>query len=116
MSWKEKPCYRGYDIEATSTGFTLSQGNYIQDLLRRRNVKGYEVSPMLKETSNRQRTRPDLSYAIGLMSRLIHRRPTYLVKIGDHVFRYLNATPKLGLVWGHPGLEYLCRRILWSKP
>ena len=38
-----------------------------------------------------QRSRPDLAYASGLVSRLLHRRPTYACRLARHVMRYLKA-------------------------
>ena len=38
------------------------------------------------------RTRPDVAYVTGLMSRMLHRRPGYVVGLGDHALRYLNRT------------------------
>ena len=43
------------------------------------------------------RTRPDICYAVGLMSRLLHRRPDYVTKLGFHVLRYLHGTSDYGL-------------------
>ena len=116
--------YCGYDIDALpGGGFSLSQGNYIKDLLRRRGVTSGETVPMAKVEDEEdeespaigtireaqaitgelswvaQRTRPDVSYAVGLMSRLIHCRPSYVVRIGHHVLKYLWGTRDFGLLY-----------------
>lgn len=38
------------------------------------------------------RSRPDICYTTGVMSRLLHRRPKYACEIGAHLLRYLNRT------------------------
>ena len=43
------------------------------------------------------RTRPDIAYIVGAMSRLLHRRPGYICRIGDHLLRYLNHSQDIGL-------------------
>ena len=93
----------------------MSQEGFLKDLLRRREVRGRELSPMpriedaedeeevssscLKEAQGLvgelmwlSRSRPDAAYAIGVLSRLMHRRPRAVVQWGMHVLRYLNAT------------------------
>ncbi len=42
------------------------------------------------------RSRPDLAFAVGLMSRLIHKRPKFVAKVGFQVMRYLHGS--VGLV------------------
>ena len=121
--------YCGYDIQALpGGGFSLSQGNYIKDLVRRRGIAQGDLVPMQKveeaedeeEPELRvireaqaitgelswvaQRTRPDVAYSVGFMSRLIHRRPQYVVKVGQQVLRYLWRTQELGLIY-RPGGE-----------
>ena len=113
--------YCGYDIKKIPGGFQLSQGNYVRDLLKRRQVEGTESVPMtkieeeedetgwtasdLKEAQTitgelswiAQRTRPDLAYTVGLMSRMIHRRPCFVARVGAQVLKYLNKDPDKGL-------------------
>lgn len=36
------------------------------------------------------RSRPDLAYVTGLMSRLLRRRPKYTVALGMHALKYLH--------------------------
>ena len=35
------------------------------------------------------RTRPDLSYVVGAMSRWLHKRPAYVIELGNHALKYL---------------------------
>lgn len=46
------------------------------------------------------RTRPDLSYAVGLMGRNVSRNPSWAVAVGRSVLSFLAATPNHGLVYG----------------
>ena len=113
----------GYDILARGDGgYEVSQGSYLKDLLTRRNIKGTEVSPVprieegedepwnamaLKEAQSitgevqwlANRTRPDIAYATGLMSRILRRRPQYAVKLGERLTRYLNGAVDLKLTY-----------------
>ncbi len=43
------------------------------------------------------RTRPDVSYATSLVSRLLHKGPRYAKELADHVFAYLAGTIRSGL-------------------
>ena len=45
------------------------------------------------------RTRPDLAYSVGLLSRLLHRRPQYVGKLAQQVLRYLAGSPEEGLTF-----------------
>ena len=113
----------GYDILAREDGgYEVSQGNYLRDLLARREVRGTEGSPAprIEEGEDEQwdanalkqaqsitgevqwlsnRTRPDIAYATGLMSRMLHRRPRYVVKLGEHLLRYLNGAVDFKLTY-----------------
>ena len=119
--------YCGYDIEKLEKGYALRQTNYVRDLLRRRGVKGTEMVPMMKAEEGEdevgapieatraaqaitgelswlaQRTRPDIGFAVSFMSRMIHKRPTYVCRIGDHVLAYLNGTTSHGLIYSGEG-------------
>lgn len=48
------------------------------------------------------RTRPDVSYATGLLSRLMHRRPRYTVKMANFLLQYLNQTVDRCLHYAKP--------------
>ena len=111
----------GYEMKKTENGVMIAQPGFTEDLLRRRQVVGTEDCPCPKiedqddeENFDRcqlreaqaltgelmwlsGRTRPDLAYVVGLMSRLLHRRPNYVCRIGEHALRYVNATKRFGL-------------------
>ena len=109
----------GYELQEMSDGgVRMRQLGYINEVLGRRGIKGSEGQAMFKleEGDNEEdvplsvireaqalRTRPDLAFGVGAMSRLIHRRPSYVVKMGYYMLRYLQGTK------GH-ALEY--RRAL----
>ena len=121
----------GYEIARTSTGgYTIKQTGYIQDILDKYNITEEDVQPLPRiededDESNpsidmirraqavvgelqwvTHRTRPDVSYATGVLARLLHRRPTWVVQAGQQVLRYLNKTKHLGLRYekfSHPG-------------
>ena len=112
----------GYEIKQTETGgYYIKQEGYLRDLLDKYQVTGSESQPIPKiedeedeldpplEEIRRaqtivgelqwiaQRTRPDVAYGIGVLSRLIHRRPGWVNQTGQYLLRYLNGTPALGL-------------------
>ena len=123
--------YCGYEIKAkTGGGFLVRQGGYIRDLLERRNVEGSESTPVPKIEADEDeidpakevireaqalvgelmwisgRSRPDVAYGIGIMSRLIHRRPGYVCSLAKHLLRYLKSTSDHVMEF-HPGMEGL---------
>ena len=61
------------------------------------------------------RSRPDAAYDIGIMSRLIHRRPGYVCTLPKHLLKYLRATTNYVMEFkpGMDGLEEL--RSLWTE-
>ena len=104
----------GYEIRARETGgFEMTQEGYIRDLIERYKVEGTETSatPKVEDEEDEEnpkpsvikeaqglcgellwiagRTRPDTAYGVGLMSRMIHRRPSLVVALGHHMLRYL---------------------------
>ena len=50
------------------------------------------------------RTRPDVAYTVGVMSRLLHKRPGYVVEVGQQCLKYLcgSASKKLQYKGGGP--------------
>lgn len=103
-------------------GLRISQDGFIREVLKRRAVKGTESTPLPVITDEpdedpdpiaiRQaqglvgeltwlttRSRPDLAYSVGLASRLVHRRPRYVVELCNHILRYLQATVELSMVY-----------------
>ena len=43
------------------------------------------------------RTRPDLSYIVGATSRWLHKRPGYVIELGEHALKYLAGTVNYAL-------------------
>eukprot|EP00435_Cladocopium_sp_Y103_P068747 s75_g32.t1 len=114
----------GYELRRRKDGgVELSQEGYLSDILQKYNINSSENTPVPKfeDKDDEQepsisiikeaqalcgevlwlagRTRPDVSYGVGLMSRLIHRRPTLVVQIGHHMLRYLYGSKHLCLVY-----------------
>ena len=113
----------GFELQRVSGGgLKLWQPNYIQDLLEKHSVDREESAPCPKITHAepeevqpqvlhqaqmltgelqwlQSRTRPDLAYTCGVMSRLQHRRPAYVVEMGFHALRYLKRTWDLALCY-----------------
>ena len=111
----------GYEITKKGGGFVLNQAKYTDDLLRRRNVQGYELQPLPKIEEGddepekdiavirevqaivgelqwlASRTRPDLAYATSLVARMVHRRPCYALRLCNYILKYLHKVPSLGL-------------------
>ena len=113
----------GYEISKTDQGYALGQEKYIRDLMDKHNIKQTAGVPCPKveegpdePAENLQgpvlraaqqlcgelmwlttRTRPDVAYTVGVMSRLLHRRPGYVVEVGQQCLKYLcgSASKKL---------------------
>ena len=109
----EKPVtFCGYEIKKVEGGFQVGQVKYVTEMLKRRGVTTRESVPCprveegedepmdggsLKEAQQltgelswlASRTRPDVMYTVGLMSRLLHRRPAYVCKLGWWLMRYV---------------------------
>jgi len=114
----------GYELRWDKDGnLLLMQPSYVLDLLQKYDVKGQEAEPCpkiifeekeeylaetLREAQQitgellwvQTRTRPDLSYVVGAMSRWLHKRPHYVIQLGHHALRYLANTPHFGLCYG----------------
>lgn len=45
------------------------------------------------------RSRPDICFATSFMTRLLHKRPSYVVELGKHVLRYLAGSKSMGLMF-----------------
>ena len=114
----------GYELRwDRADDLLLMQPSYVLDLLDKYQVKGREAEPCPKITQGENedytadtlraaqqitgellwvqtRTRPDLSYVVGAMSRWLHKRPGYVVQLGHHAMKYLAGTPYYGLRYG----------------
>ena len=112
----------GYEIRKTETGgYFIKQEGYVRDLLEKYQITGCEGQPLPKIEDEEdecepelqdirsaqtvvgelqwiaQRSRPDVAYAIGLLARLIHRRPKWVNRMSSYLLKYLNGTAALGL-------------------
>ena len=120
--------YCGYELQRLpSGGIKLWQPSYTQELLNKHGIDSCESypCPKIENTEDEDfsletlraaqaltgelqwlqgRTRPDLCYVIGCMSRWLHRKPSYVLRIGQHVLRYLNHTKDFSL-WYEPPKE-----------
>ena len=118
MVEEEKPMrFCGFEIQKRREGgFWIGQSGYLKDLLKKRGVQGTEKypCPAIKEGPDEEeqqlqdirsaqtivgevmwlagRSRPDICYTTGVLSRLLHRRPKYACELGEHLLRYLNGT------------------------
>ncbi len=114
----------GYELRWDHQGnLLLMQPSYIMDILQKYQVSSCESDPCpkIQHDENEQysaetlraaqqitgeilwiqtRTRPDLSYVVGAMSRWLHKRPGYVVQLGQHVLKYLAGTTHYGLCYG----------------
>ena len=111
----------GYEIKETEEGFSLGQQKYIREMLKKHDISRSDVcpAPKIEEAEKEEeyelsdlrlaqgltgelswvasRSRPDLAFAVGLMSRLIHKRPKFVAKIGFQAMRYLHGSIDLVL-------------------
>ena len=108
--------------------YTISQEKYVEELINKYGLEGVEPQPIPKVVEGEDespistrslkaaqtiagellwvmtRSRPDICFAISLMTRLLHRRPSYVVELGKHVVKYLAGSKSMGLKFGS-GME-----------
>ena len=114
----------GFELQWVSDGgLRLSQEGFIAEMLKRREVDGEVKFPLppisdepdedpinLTEIRHAQgmvgeltwlttRSRPDLAFSVGAASRLIHRRPRYVISMCEHIMKYVNLTRSLALTY-----------------
>ena len=114
----------GMEIRKTPQGFDIHQSSYVMDLLARYEVAKTADVPMgkvedLDEDEEEKpgdlaqlrqaqqlageliwvstRTRVDIAFAVGAMSRRLHRDPTGALRIGEQILSYLRKSPGLGI-------------------
>ena len=105
------------------SGLMVGQGSYLQDLLKRHEVKGYkhhpipkvdipedDPNPKIADVRRAQgitgellwvsvRSRPDVAHAVSVMGRKVTRCPEWVCEMGSHVLEYLNSTKDHCLVY-----------------
>lgn len=106
----------GYEIQALpGGGLKLGQPSFVQELINKHNVTGEEntAAPKISNPPDedydiqtlrtaqgltgelqwiQSRTRPDLCYIVGCMSRWLHRKPGFVISLAQHTLRYLRKT------------------------
>ena len=113
---KKPVTFCGYEITKVADGFEVGQSRYARDMVKRRGISSMEqvACPKVEEGEDEpddggqslreaqqltgelswlaSRTRPDVMFTVGLMSRLLHRRPAYVCKLGWWLMRYVAGT------------------------
>ena len=114
----------GFQVRRLCNGYHLHQQDYIRDLCERRGISGghsahgslvtvqEEPDENYSIESLRQaqqvigeiqwlstRSRPDITYSVGLLSRFMHRRPGMVVNQANNILKYLADTAEKGLVY-----------------
>ncbi|OLQ15613.1 Copia protein [Symbiodinium microadriaticum] len=126
--------FNGFEILRSETGLVLKQDSYTKDLLARyKDLEGYEDVPapvqlapedfVLKENEVAAdfvraaqtmagelqwlagRCRPEILYAVNLLSQAISKNPKEAVYRGGHLLKYLKRYPE-------GGIHYTCDRQL----
>ncbi|CAE7948229.1 putative mitochondrial protein [Symbiodinium microadriaticum] len=120
--------FNGFEIGRTPEGMILSQDSYTKDLLARyKDLPGYEEVPAptqlasedceIREDENYSdfvkaaqtmagelqwlagRCRPEILYAVNLLSQSISKNPKEAVFRGAHLIRYLKRFPEAGIFY-----------------
>ena len=113
----------GFEIKKIPGGHQVGQEGFATEMLKRRQVTGTVKFPLpavsegcdefpldpcaIKQAQGivgelnwlTTRSRPDLAYSVGLLARLIHRRPCYVLELCEHLMKYVNHTKSLSLVY-----------------
>ena len=106
----------GYEIQVLPEGgLKLGQPSFVQELINKHNVEGEEntAAPKIENPPDedydiqtlrmaqaftgelqwlQSRTRPDLCYIVGCLSRWLHKKPGYVITLAKHTLRYLKKT------------------------
>ena len=121
LSSEKSMRFCGFEIRKSGEDICLHQEGYTLNLIQKRKVVGVENVPLpkIKEEEEPEqfsmddiraaqtlvgevlwlstRTRPDVSFAVGALGRMLHKRPQYTLRLGEHLMRYLNQTKHWGL-------------------
>ena len=114
----------GFELQwVQGGGLRLSQEGFITEMLKRRDVQGESKFPLqpisdepdenpinIEDVRQAQgvvgeltwlttRSRPDLAFSVGAASRLIHRRPRYVLEMCGQILKYVNTTKSLALTY-----------------
>ena len=113
----------GFELRRCSQGLILNQQGYTKTMLDRRKVEGRENAPLpkLQEEEGQEeftkedlrlaqqlvgellwlstKTRPDLSFTVGALGRMLHKRPKEVLRLGEGVLKYINKTSEAGLLY-----------------
>ena len=114
----------GFELSMEKDGaIRLSQEGFMREMVKRRGVEGVESFPVPPITDEEDeaplslaaikqaqgmvgeltwlttRSRPDISYGVGIASRLIHRRPQYTISLCEHLMRYINGSLQMALTY-----------------
>ena len=106
----------GYEIQVLPEGgLKLGQPSFVQELINKHKVESEEntAAPKIENPPDedydiqtlrtaqaltgelqwlQSRTRPDLCYIVGCLSRWLHKKPGYVISLAKHVLRYLKKT------------------------
>ena len=120
--------FNGFEISRTEEGMILGQDSYTKDLLARyKDLDGYEEVPAPTQTTSEDleirdeenfatyvkaaqtmagelqwlagRCRPEILYAVNLLSQAISKNPKEAVFRGAHLLRYLKRYPEAGIFY-----------------
>ncbi|CAE7580175.1 RE2, partial [Symbiodinium sp. CCMP2456] len=120
--------FNGFEIRRTDEGLLLSQDSYTKDLLARyKDLDGFEETPapvqlnaedfVIKADESTAdfvraaqtmagelqwlagRCRPEILYAVNLLSQAISKSPKEAVYRGGHLLRYLKRFPEAGILY-----------------
>ena len=113
----------GFEIKKIPGGFQVGQAGFATEMMKRRQVTGTAKFPLPAISDEEDefpidpdavkkaqgivgelnwlttRSRPDLAFSVGLVARLIHRRPHYVLDLCEPLMKYVNYTRDLALVY-----------------
>lgn len=124
--------FLGLEIVRTAQGLFVSQKKYVQDLIKETDQTGTRplrlpMDPQLKLTQDQGHalvygdkyrrlvgkltyltiTKPDINYAVQVLSQFMHQPTTAHMKAALHVVRYLKSAPEQGISMAHSSATHL---------
>ena len=115
----------GFELMREGSGIRLDQFGYTHEMLKKYDITQEESCPLPKVPDDEEtveesysvedlrraqsivgellwlstRTRPDLAFGVGLLGRLVHKRPQLVAKLGLHMLKYVKKTSSWGLIY-----------------
>ncbi|GJS95906.1 retrovirus-related pol polyprotein from transposon TNT 1-94 [Tanacetum coccineum] len=96
--------YLGIEVKQTNEGIFICQERYAKEILKRFgmdkcNPVGIPIEHKAKPSKHAEEKRPDILFAVGLISRFMEEPTTKHLKIAKRILRYIKGTVDYGILY-----------------